>query len=306
MRILLQFPEGLKKNALSEAKKLEGGGHEVYLSASPCYGACDLALEEAKAVGAEKLIHYGHSRYIKELPAGTEIEVEYREHKMDVPIENLSKLLPAIGDAKEIVLCMTVQHAHQLQDMKKALEARGLKVLTGKGCFTTYEGQVLGCDASAATSAAKGADAIVYIGTGKFHPTAIDSEKPVYSFNPFTGETTQMNEEIEKLRKRKRGALLKALESDSFGILLSTKPGQLCVDAAKWAQEELRKRGKEAHILIANEISPGALENFRSFGCYVNTACPRLAEDAELFEKPILNAVDLKLLLEQLDRAQKR
>ena len=300
MRILIQFPEGLKKNALSEAKKLEEEGHEVFLSSSPCYGACDLPLEEARALKADKIIHYGHSQYVKDSP----VEVEYREHRADIPIENLEKLLPAIGSAKTVVLCTTVQHVHQLGEMKKLLESKGLRVLTGKGCFTTYEGQVLGCDALAATSVAKEADAIVYVGSGKFHPTAIDSEKPIYSFDPFTGETKQMNEEIEKLRKRKKGALLKAIESSTFGILLSTKPGQFCPDAAKWAQDELRKKGKEAHILVSNEINPSALANFASFDCYINTACPRLSEDTELFEKPILNAVDLQKLLEQLDSAR--
>ena len=47
MRILLQFPEGLKQEALSHAKKLEKEGNEVFISASPTFGACDLALDEA-------------------------------------------------------------------------------------------------------------------------------------------------------------------------------------------------------------------------------------------------------------------
>src|SRR3989339_335352 len=52
VRILLQFPEGLKKEALSHAIQYRKEGHEVFLSASPCYGACDLAYAEAEAVKA--------------------------------------------------------------------------------------------------------------------------------------------------------------------------------------------------------------------------------------------------------------
>ena len=39
MRILLQFPEGLKQKALGHAKALELEGNEVFISASPTYGA---------------------------------------------------------------------------------------------------------------------------------------------------------------------------------------------------------------------------------------------------------------------------
>ncbi|MBI4399825.1 diphthamide synthesis protein, partial [Candidatus Micrarchaeota archaeon] len=65
MRVLLQFPEGLKSKALKIAKKYEKKGYEVFISSSPCYGACDIAIEEAKACKADKILHFGHAEFTK-------------------------------------------------------------------------------------------------------------------------------------------------------------------------------------------------------------------------------------------------
>jgi diphthamide synthase subunit DPH2 len=39
------------------------------------------------------------------------------------------------------------------------------------------------------------------------------------------------------------------------------------------------------------------LRNFLSFECYVDTACPRMADDSERFGRPILDIGALKELL---------
>lgn len=290
MKILLQFPEGLKKNALEEAQKLEREGHEVYLSSSACYGACDLPMDEARSLNIDKLIHFGHSKFIsKQLP----FEVEYREFHIKMDAAKLKGALPMLAGKKRIVLVTTVQHAPQIEEMKSLLQKEGKEVLVGKGCFAAHPGQVLGCDPTAATSVSKDADAILYVGSGKFHPTGIKTELPVFSLNPDSGECKQINEEIEKIRKRKRGMMLKALECKTFAILLSTKPGQLCLKAAKEAKKKLQDAGFTAEILVSNEFNPVSIANFTQFECYVNTACPRIDEDSDLFDKPIINAVDL-------------
>ena len=303
MKILLQFPEGLKKNAISEAQKLEKEGHEVYLSSSSCYGACDLPMDEARTLQIEKVIHFGHSQFIrKDLP----FKVEYREYYMDIDTGKLKGALPSLEGKRRIVLVTTVQHIPQLEQMKSFLEKEGKEVLIGKGCFTAHAGQVLGCDPTAATSVSKDAEAILYVGDGKFHPTGIHSELPVFALNPYSGECRQINEEIERIRKRKKGMMLKALECKVFAILLSTKPGQICLHAAKDAKKKLQDAGLTAEILVSNEFNPVSIGNFPQFECYINTACPRVDEDSELFDKPIINAVDLDDFLQLYKETHKQ
>jgi 2-(3-amino-3-carboxypropyl)histidine synthase len=298
MRILLQFPEGLKRKGLELAKKYEEEGHEVFLSASSCYGACDLALDEARWIEADKIVHVGHNRFIKsELP----IPVEYIPYSIDVDIGSMEAVLPHIKDLTNIALAMTVQHIHQFEEMKAFFEKHGKKVFAEAGELALERGQVLGCDASTVKKVEDKVDAVVFVGTGGFHPLAIDIEKPVLVFNPDNGSVRELKDEVEKLKKRRKGAIAKALTCKRFGVLLSTKPGQLNMPQAKWARDELRKRGFEASVLVSNEFDPMSINNYMDFECYINTACPRIADDQERFERPVLNISMLKELFAIMD-----
>lgn len=291
MRILLQFPEGLKKKALEMARRYEAEGHEVFLSASPCYGACDLALDEARWIEADKIVHVGHNRFVRtELP----IPVEYIPYHIDVDVESLKAVLPHIEKCRNIALATTVQHIHQFEDMKSFFERHGKKVFAEAGERAMERGQVLGCDASAVKKVEDKVDAVVFVGDGVFHPLAIDISKPVLVFNPYNSSVKDLSADVERLKKQRKGAMAKALTCKRFGILLSTKVGQFNMPHAIWAKKELERRGLESEILVADEFDPMAINNFMAFECYVNTACPRIADDKEIFGKPVLNIGMLK------------
>jgi len=285
MKILLQFPEGLKKYALEYAKEYEKKGHKVFISSAPCYGACDLALEEAKAIKADKIIHFGHAPFIrKKLP----VKVEYVEFHIDVNLKNLRKAISKLK-FKKIVLATTVQHVHQLKEMKKIFEKAGKKVFIGRGTLAKHPGQVLGCDEGAVLSVYEKADAVIFVGDGLFHPLAVKVDKPVFVIHPKSGKVRSINKEIELLKKRRKGLLTRALYAKTFGILLSTKPGQFNQKLAEEIKKKLEKKGKKAEILIANSFDPFSLENFELFDCYITTACPRISDDYEVFRKPVLD-----------------
>ena len=59
--VLLQLPEGLKPDAPRLAAVVEEAGALPIVSSDPCYGACDLAVSEAKLLGADLIVHYGHT-----------------------------------------------------------------------------------------------------------------------------------------------------------------------------------------------------------------------------------------------------
>ncbi|MEW6035923.1 MAG: diphthamide biosynthesis enzyme Dph2 [Candidatus Micrarchaeota archaeon] len=298
MRILLQFPEGLKRRGLELAKKYESEGHEVFLSASPCYGACDIALDEARWLQADKIVHVGHNRFVKnDLP----VRVEYVEYNIDIDIEALAAVLPHIEGFGSIGLATTVQHIHQFNEMKAFFEKHGKKVFAESGYFAAKEGQVLGCDALSVQKVEKKVEAIVFVGNGMFHPLAIDVKKPVFVFNTYDSSVKKVNDEIERLKRRRKGAIARAFSCRRFGIMVSTKVGQFNLIHAKWAKKELESRGYEAAILAANELEPITLNNFMVFDCFINTACPRMVDDQEEFGKPVLNIDMLKDLLQILD-----
>ncbi|MFA6530736.1 MAG: diphthamide biosynthesis enzyme Dph2 [Candidatus Micrarchaeia archaeon] len=302
MKILLQFPEGLKQHAFEFAKKYTKQGDEVFFSASPCYGGCDIALEEAKAVGAKKIIHFGHARFVKKKLS---IPVEYVPYELEFDIRSLESILQTLEPYKKIAIGTTIQYSHKIKEIKKFFESNGKIVFVGRGTMAIEDGQILGCDAFAVTQFEKECEIILFIGDGQFHYLAIDSNKPVFVFHPKSKQLKNINGEIEMVRKRRRGAILKALECKTFGIIVSTKPGQSNPEAAKWAKKELEKRKKTVALLVANEIEPLALNNFLVFDCYVTTACPRIAEDREEFTKPVLDMKMLSEVLELMDELKK-
>ncbi len=297
MRLLLQFPEGLKKLALEKADEYEKQGFEVFISSAQCFGACDLALEEARAVKADKIVHFGHAEFMK-----SPIPVEYVEYPIEADIKKVMKKALAELDKKKIEkvgIITTVQHVDQVPDLRALLEKAGKKVFVGRGLRAPYEAQVLGCDAGAASSVAGQVDCILYFGGGLFHPLGVEVDKPILVVDPFANSVKWL--ELKDAQKRKKGLLTRALLAKNFGILVSTKPGQFNLEAARGAKAGLEAKGKRAEILVSNQVDFEALENFQAFDAYVNTACPRLRDDFERARKPVLNLVELEEMLKLLD-----
>jgi 2-(3-amino-3-carboxypropyl)histidine synthase len=273
---ILQVPDGMKRKALKIADDLG----DVLIDCESCFGACDLAIQEAKVLGCDKIVHYGHSKVID-----TDIPVEYVELRQSYdPLPVLKR--HSIKENK-IGLVSTLQFLDSLEKARKYLEEKGKIVKIGKGKFNA--GQILGCDVSAAKSIEKDVDAFLYIGSGNFHPLglAMQTEKPVYFLDIEKGDITVVDK--KKFLKQKYAAIAIAKDARTFGILVSVKPGQLNLELAKEIKKKLEAKGKKVYILVFNEIKPEKLIGLE-LDCYVNTACPRIAIDNRAdFKKPILN-----------------
>ncbi|MBS3069193.1 diphthamide biosynthesis enzyme Dph2 [Candidatus Micrarchaeota archaeon] len=309
MRIILQFPEGLKQKAAQYVQQYEKEGHEVFVASAPCYGACDLCMDEARAIGAKKIVHVGHAEFMKMDVKGLEIEyIPYFDELPEEILQNaVQKALGMLKGYEKIALVTTVQHIKQMNEVRKLLEDAGKKILMEQGGkHVRHAGQILGCDSIAASKAASGADCVLYFGGGQFHPLGIRAVKPVLVADPYLGKAYWITEDIEKLEKKRKGAILASAHAKSFGIIVSTKNGQFNLHGAMLAKKELVKRGKKAMLLVSNEIFPLALEDFNIFDAYVSTACPRIGDDHSLYKKPIIDFGDFGRMLELMDAVDGR
>ncbi len=296
MRILLQFPEGLKQEALKHAKKLEAEGHEVFISASPTYGACDLALDEAKNIKADKLIHFGHAEF-----SHVDFNVEYISYQIDMPLAILPQSLPKLLPYKSIGIVTTIQHVHQLDAIKEFYKGHGKEVFIGRPYgFAKKEGQLLGCDIGSAASINSKVECFVYVGGGLFHPLGalLATTKPFLVVDPFNNSIDFIDGYREQYTKRKKGRMLAAMDSRNFGIMMTTKNGQHNLGLAKILKARIEKEGMNAEILIAGTFDFESLDNMREFDAFVNTACPRIAiDDVDRTRKPLLSANELMEVL---------
>jgi 2-(3-amino-3-carboxypropyl)histidine synthase len=189
-------------------------------------------------------------------------------------------------ECKKIGLVTTAQFVGDLAEIKKKLEKAGRTVVISPG--RPNPGQVLGCDARAA----KGADCYVYIGTGRFHPlnVAMKTGKPTYMAHPSGGIERIHEELVFKHQKIHAACMHRFKEAKTVGILVSTKPGQSRMDRALALKKKLTG-AKETFIFAANEIKSDYFIGY-DVDAWVNTACPRIGEDA--FDKPVVDISDVE------------
>ena len=288
-RVLIQLPEGLKPEALRLAKIVENFALPI-VSADPCYGACDLATAEAESLGADLIIHYGHSKLL-----GYErVPTIYIEARAALNVDDaVDEALLMIKNWKKIGLTTTIQHVQVLDDVRETLLRAGKIVVIGDAGRLGHAGQVIGCDYSNAKSIAKDVEAFLFVGGGRFHAlgVALSTSKPTVVADPYEKRAYSVDKEAQKVIKQRWASIEEASKAKIFAVFVGLKPGQKRLEEALTIKRKLEKVGKTACIFVAREITPEVLMEFPSVEAYVNTACPRISlDDASRFQKPMLTS----------------
>lgn len=299
-RVLLQLPDGLRPLAFQVAKALRmGTGAQVYLSGDSCYGACDLALNQARELSADLIVHYGHSR----MTVDVGVPVIYVHAEVDLDAEALvEEAAPQLSRWRSIGLVTTVQHVHMVDELKDKLGERGFDVHVGEGSGKTpHPGQVLGCSYRNAREVAGEVEAYLYVGGGEFHPMGLvmSTGKPVVVANPFNATVRLMTEDdLMGLAKRRVAQIAAAQEAERIGVLVSSKPGQRATAVAEELRARFAEKGCEAVIIYVDEVRAEHLNNFVEAEAFIDTACPRLAVDGVSgVDRPILTVREAEVVL---------
>ena len=293
--IILQFPEGLKTDAIDVSNSIQEVVPyvNIIIDADPCFGACDLADNKVNH-HIDLVVHFAHTP----LPIKTDCPVLFIEasSSSDVvsPIEDA---MDKLDESTNIVgLITTAQHMHKLGQMKEILESHGydVKIDSGKG---TSVAQVLGCNFTSIKNL--DVDEIIYVGSGDFHALGVRlfTKKRVILADPFTGKSRDIEEFYDRILRIRFARITKAKKAKSFGIVISSKKGQLRFDLAIRLKKIINEYGFEAQILNMDFISPDRMLPF-NLDAYVMTACPRIAiDDSAMYKKPVLTPQELQIVL---------
>jgi len=195
--------------------------------------------------------------------------VEARKKLENFDVSNINiGILP-----EKVFLVYSVQYKSLAQKIKKKLEKTGKKVKGFK--------QVLGC------SQLKSKEPILLIGSGHFHAIQLALQgNTVYILE---NKIIKLNEqEINKIKAKRKAAVSKFLASNKIGILVSTKPGQENLKQAIFLKTKLEKKGKEVKIFLADNIELKELENY-DIGSWLNTSCLALTLDNKVVHLHELN-----------------
>jgi len=301
-KVIIQLPEGLKTRATELAEEIENRtGAKAIVMVDPCYGACDIAMDELEEFNADLIIHFGHTEML-EFKNTIYVPVKYSFSKnlLKKLVKEAAKKLEK-EEFKKIGIVSTTQFLEHLPEVKKELEAKRFTVKMEKG-DRTQAGQVLGCDVIAAKKLKGKVDAFIYFGDGLFHPLGVSfvSDKPIYLVNPFNETVKKFDEnEKEKFLRKRMGIIAKAMNAQTYGILVSSKIGQLMLDRALKLKQLIESKGKRAYLLAGDLLKEDRLEGM-GIDCFVNTACPRIAiDDAMKWKKPLISAAELEIVLEK-------
>ncbi|MFB6161563.1 MAG: diphthamide biosynthesis enzyme Dph2 [Haloferacaceae archaeon] len=277
----LQFPEGLKRRgpAVVDDLRERVDGVRFLLSGQPCYGACDLDTHLMRR--ADVFVHFGHSP-MKESDKIVYVPLFSNVDPFPIMAEARDEL-PDPDDDPEVGLVTTAQHMNRFEEMCEWLEERGYVVHTRRGDERlTHEGQVLGCNYA---SAEVPADTVLYVGGGKFHPLGLAMEHPdkrVVIADPVNNVVTLAD--TEKFMKQRYGAVHRAMDADTWGVIYCTKIGQ-----GRWeVAQDIVESNDDAYLITMDEVTPDRLRNF-DMDAFVNTGCPRITtDDGPQFHKPML------------------
>jgi 2-(3-amino-3-carboxypropyl)histidine synthase len=281
-KIGLQGPDGIKPQIIDYADQLEEQGFETVIIGASTFGACGIADEKAERMGADALIHVGHTRFLHpERQDMDDLNVYYLPYREDRDLMGVLKEHYNEIEEKTVGLVGVTQYMDRAEKAREFLEDKGYEVVEGKtGLRTTEPGQVLGCDAGAAHNIAEKVDAFVFLGSGHFHPSQVsETGEKVYVVDPYEEHIwVEPPNSLDDETRAEHARVIKHKDKKKWGIVTSSKKGQNYMQAVQIAKEKLEKHGKDVYVFVEDRIFE---PDYKGFGIdiYVNCACPRMTKD---------------------------
>lgn len=260
------------------------------------YGACCIDDFTAKALGADLLVHYGHSCLIPvDQTEGIKVLYVFVDIKIDALhfVESV-KLNFELG--KKLAFVSTIQFVATLHLAAKELRSMGYVVDVPQS-KPLSPGEILGC-----TSPRLSADtSLIYLGDGRFHLEAAMIANPTvgaYKYDPYEKKFTRELYDHKEMRKNRKAAIDASAGARKFGLILGTLGRQGSLKVLKYIESRIRAHNRDCVIILLSEVFPSKLALFKDVDAFVQVACPRLSIDwGTAFERPLLTPYELSVAL---------
>lgn len=260
------------------------------------YGACCIDDFTAKALGADLLVHYGHSCLIPiDQTVGIKVLYIFVDIKIDAMhfIDSVKLNFPI---TKKLAFVSTIQFVATLHAAAKELRDIGYDVLVPQS-KPLSPGEILGC-----TSPRIPADTtLIYLGDGRFHLESAMIANPVleaFKYDPYEKKFTEEHYDHLEMRKNRKRAIDDAKHARTFGLILGTLGRQGSPKVMKYIESRIKFHKRRAVIILLSEVFPTKLDLFKDIDAFVQVACPRLSIDwGTAFPKPLLTPYELSVVL---------
>lgn len=281
--VALQMPEGLLLYATVLAdifKRCIPFLTTVSVLGDVTYGACCVDDLGAKAMGAQLLVHYGHSCLVPIQHSVIPCLYVFVELQIDTQhfVECIVKTIPS--KATSISLLGTIQFRQGLVEAKRLLlEKYEYETVVIPQAKPLSPGEVLGC-----TSPKVSTEVVVFCADGRFHLESTMISNPQVQlftrYDPYSKTMTEESYGHEQLHTLRQTAIENAKHAQTFGIVLGTLGRQGNPAILQRIKTLLKEHGRKSFILLLSEISPAKLSLFSgTVDAWIQVACPRLSVD---------------------------
>ena len=310
--VALQMPEGLLLYATVLAdifKRCIPALTQVSVLGDVTYGACCVDDLGAKALGAQLLIHYGHSCLVPIQHSVIPCLYVFVELQMDVLhfVECIHATLPTTTTTS-ISLLGTIQFRQGLVEAKRLLlEEYNYEEVMIPQAKPLSPGEVLGCTSPKVTT-----DVVVFCADGRFHLESTMISNPQCNlflrYDPYSKTLTEESFGHEQLHNLRRNAIQNASLAQTFGIILGTLGRQGNPAILQRIRALLKQHDRKFFVLLLSEISPAKLSLFsKTVDAWIQIACPRLSVDWGHYfphNVPILSPYELFVCLDDATNYQ--
>ncbi|XP_067364359.1 2-(3-amino-3-carboxypropyl)histidine synthase subunit 1 isoform X3 [Channa argus] len=308
--VALQLPEGLQMFACVIADIIERFTEaDTIVMGDVTYGACCVDDFTARALGADFMVHYGHSCLI---PIDSTAGIKMLYVFVDIQMDNghfLDTVKFNFSPGQSLALVSTIQFVAALQAVSVALKPE-YDVLVPQ-CRPLSPGEILGCTSPRLNHHV---DAIIYLGDGRFHLESImiaNPDIPAYRYDPYSKIFSREYYDHEAMRALRLEAIDKARSAQRWGLILGTLGRQGNPKVLEHLETRLKTLGKSFSRVLLSEIFPSKLDlmpdiDAMTYECnskimWVQIACPRLSIDwGTAFSKPLLSPYEAAVALQEI------
>nr|CCA23456.1 diphthamide biosynthesis protein 1 putative [Albugo laibachii Nc14] len=299
--VALQFPEGLLMYSCVISDILERfTSAQTIILGDVTYGACCVDDLTAIALGADFMVHYGHSCLV---PVDvTTLKTVYVFVDITIDIDHLVACVKmTLSAKKKLALMGTIQFGNAITIASEKLAPCYEKVVVPQ-VKPLSPGEVLGCTSPLLH---QDVDAMVFIADGRFHLESAmiaNPSIPAYRYDPYAKILSLESYDYKQMTQVRSDAIKKCRNSERFGIILGTLGRQGNPEILNRLTALLESCGKEYFVLLLSEIFPEKLAIFEDVDAWIQVACPRLSIDwGYAFPKPLLSPYEAEVCLGQAE-----
>ncbi|KAM4699423.1 2-(3-amino-3-carboxypropyl)histidine synthase subunit 1 isoform 1-T2 [Discoglossus pictus] len=295
--VALQMPEGLLMFACTIADIIERfTSAETVVMGDVTYGACCVDDYTARALGADFLVHYGHSCLIPiDASHGMKMLYVFVDIKIDAS-HFVDTIRFNFQSGASLAFVSTIQFVPALQAAYHALRAE--YQVTIPQCKPLSPGEILGCTSPRLE---KSVDAVVYLGDGRFHLESVMISNPdtkAYRYDPYSKVFSREYYDHSTMLKARGEAIEAATGAKTWGLILGTLGRQGSPKILEHLESRLQALGCRYVRLLLSEIFPNKLKLFPEVEAWIQIACPRLSIDwGTAFSKPLLTPYEASVAL---------